>query len=111
MESLFSFLIVIVIFTLVLLKRQKNTGTPVWKELFTPTGQGRERVASDGHTISAQDDISCARFGHDHSHDPVQEGFPEAQFIVHNEPQEGYINLNGKILKRSEADEYMRRHG
>ena len=73
-------------------------------------GEGQARVASDGHVIPAKDDISCAKFGHHHEkkQDPL---FPEAQFIVHNEPAEGYINLNGKLLRRSEADEYMRRHG
>ncbi|MCR4762259.1 MAG: hypothetical protein K5696_01880 [Lachnospiraceae bacterium] len=70
----------------------------------------QERIASDGHIIPARDDISCARFGHRHekSRDPE---FPEEPFIVHDEPTEGYINLNGKTLKRSEADEYMRKHG
>ncbi len=83
----------------------------IMTELFKPRQNFKnEQIASDGHRIPAKDDISCARFGHRHekSADP---DFPEAQFIVHNEPVEGYINLNGKILKRSEADEYMRKHG
>ena len=81
-----------------------------FRERQNAAGEGKARVASDGHTIPAKDDLSCARFGHQHktTRDPM---FPEAQFIVHNEPAEGYINLNGKILKRSEADEYMRKYG
>ncbi len=108
MESFMSLLIVAIIFLFVI--RNKKKGKSGWKELFEPR-RGVERVASDGHKISAEDDISCAKYGHDHSHDAKLEGFPDAQFIVHDEPQEGYINLNGKILKRSEADEYMRKHG
>ena len=109
MESFMSLLIVAIIFLFVI--RNKKKGKSGWKELFEPSKRGVERVASDGHKISAEDDISCAKYGHDHSHDAKLEGFPDAQFIVHDEPQEGYINLNGKILKRSEADEYMRKHG
>ncbi|MCR5675923.1 MAG: hypothetical protein K6G16_09465 [Lachnospiraceae bacterium] len=81
------------------------------KSSITPRPrQGVERTASDGHKIPAADDISCARFGHRHEI-PKDPAFPDAPFIVHEEPLEGYINLNGKILKRSEADEYMRKHG
>ena len=110
MEALFSVALVVVLFYLTLNKKNKS-GKTGWQELKEAAKTGVEHYASDGHKISAEDDISCARFGHDHSHDPKQEGFPENQFIVHNEPQAGYINLNGKILKRSEADEYMRKHG
>ena len=89
----------------------KRKGQNSWKELTEAAKQGVSRIASDGHRISAEDDISCARYGHDHSNDPMQKDIPKEQFIVHNEPPEGYINLNGKIIKLTEADEYMNRHG
>ena len=100
--------ILLILYALRKTREKDKTGI---REFKVAAKQGIDRTASDGHTISAKDDISCARYGHDHSHGMKQDGFPEAQFIVHDEPEEGYINLNGKILKRSEADEYMRKHG
>ena len=103
--------IVTILLSLYAIRKTKEKGKTGIREFTDAAKQGIERIASDGHKISAKDDISCARYGHDHSHDTRQDGFPDAQFIVHDEPEEGYINLNGKILKRSEADEYMRKHG
>lgn len=57
-------------------------------------------LASDGHYIEGEDDISCRQYGHSH---------PEAdvpRFIPHNDPEEGYIILNGKKMLRTEADRY-----
>ncbi len=110
MEAIFP-VVVLVLICLLGFRKKGNVFKPIQHEFTEAAKKGVERIASDGHKISAEDDISCARFGHDHSHDDKQTIFPESQFIVHNEPQQGYINLNGKILKRSEADEYMRRHG
>ena len=110
MEVLFP-AIVTILLSLYAIRKSRERGKGGIREFKDAAKQGVERIASDGHKINAKDDISCARYGHDHSRDMKQEGFPDAQYIVHNEPQEGYINLNGKILKRSEADEYMRRHG
>ena len=111
MEALFP--VAVLVFLCVLGFRKKGSSFgQISRELAESAKKGVERIASDGHKISAEDDISCAWFGHDHSKDEKQDNiFPDKQFIVHNEPQQGYINLNGKILKRSEADEYMRRHG
>ena len=110
MEALFPVAILVLIIVMGY-KKKGGAFRPIQQEFKEAAKKGIERIASDGHKISAEDDISCARFGHDHSHDEKQAIFPDKQFIVHNEPQQGYINLNGKILKRSEADEYMRKHG
>lgn len=106
------YFILLIVFMIIRISKNKNSAAGRrFQEFKEAAKQGIERVASDGHRIDAKDDISCARYGHDHSREARQNGFSDRPFIVHNEPAEGYINLNGKILKRSEADEYMRRHG
>lgn len=64
---------------------------------------GDRPLASDGHRMSKEDDISCRRFGHQH------EEFDTPRFIPHDEPEEGYIILNGVKMKRTEADRYENR--
>lgn len=64
------------------------------------TGPRTRPLADDGHYIKAEDDISCRRFGHRHAEDAVP------RFIPHNDPEEGYIILNGKKMLRTEADRY-----
>ena len=64
------------------------------------TGPKTRPLADDGHYIKAEDDISCRRFGHQHAEDAVP------RFIPHNDPEEGYIILNGKKMLRTEADRY-----
>ena len=58
--------------------------------------------ASDGHVLSGEQDITCRQFGHDH---PEWEE-PATRYIVHDDPEEGYIILNGKKMKITEADQY-----
>ncbi len=59
----------------------------------------QKTVASDGHVLQGKNDPTCARYGHVH---------PEAQnrYIVHDEPKEGYVNLNGKLMTLKEAAKY-----
>ena len=57
-------------------------------------------MASDGHRVSKDQDISCRRYGHNHP------GFDMPRFIPHEEPEEGYIILNGVKMKLTEADKY-----
>ena len=64
------------------------------------TGTGKRPLASDGHRVPKDQDISCRRFGHNH------EEFDTPRYIPHNDLQEGYIILNGVKMKRSEADRY-----
>ena len=63
-------------------------------------GTGRSPLASDGHRIPKDQDVSCRRFGHNH------EEFDTPRYIPHTDLQEGYIILNGVKMKRSEADRY-----
>lgn len=51
-------------------------------------------ISSDGHTIPYKDDITCENLdGHHHS----TSGQP--RYIVHEEPEEGYVILNGKKIR------------
>ncbi len=50
-------------------------------------------------------DISCRQYGHDHKGVDDTLG----RFIVHDEPEDGYILLNGVKLRISEADDYENR--
>lgn len=75
----------------------------------TPGGSASKRssarrpLASDGHRVPKDQDISCRRFGHQH------EEFDRPRFIPHSDPEEGYIILNGIKMKRGEADRYEER--
>lgn len=66
----------------------------------TRKGTGWGPLASDGHRVPKDQDISCRRFGHQH------EEFDTPRFIPHDDPEEGYIILNGVKMKRGEADRY-----
>lgn len=64
---------------------------------------GRSPMASDGHRVPKDQDISCRRFGHNHSE------FDTPRFIPHEDPEEGYIILNGVKMKLTDADKYENR--
>lgn len=51
-------------------------------------------LSDDGHTIPYKDDITCeAKDGHSH---PTSN---QPRYIVHEEPEDGYVVLNGKKVK------------
>jgi hypothetical protein len=51
-------------------------------------------ISSDGHTIPYKDDITCeTKDGHHH---PTSN---QPRYIVHEEPEEGYVILNGKKIR------------
>lgn len=61
---------------------------------------GKSPLASDGHRVPKDQDISCRRYGHKH------EAFDTPRFIPHEDPEQGYIILNGVRMKLTEADRY-----
>ena len=65
-----------------------------------PLGGGRGPLASDGHRMSGEDDVSCRRFGHRH------EEFDTPRYIPHDDPEDGFIILNGVKMRLSDADRY-----
>lgn len=65
-----------------------------------PLSTGRGPLASDGHRMSGEEDVSCRRFGHRH------EEFDTPRYIPHDDPEDGFIVLNGVKMRLSEADRY-----
>ena len=114
-STVLSVMIVIWITVIVLLKRVsgKNSaarrnisgsGSRRWYTEKAPGATASRRTArsSDGHWIRGEQDITCRQYGHNHS-GSVE---PQSRYIVHEEPTEGYIVLNGKKMLRTEADKY-----
>lgn len=64
---------------------------------------GNTPMASDGHRVPEDQDISCRQYGHEH------EEFDAPRFIPHEDPEGGYIVLNGVTMERDEADRYQDR--
>ena len=114
-STVLSVMVVIWITVIVLLKRVagKNSaakrngsvsGSRKWYTEKAPGATSSKRTArsSDGHWLRNEQDITCRQFGHNHP-GTVE---PLSRFIVHEEPTEGYIVLNGKKMLRTEADKY-----
>lgn len=58
-------------------------------------------ISSDGHIINPKDDITCTNLpGHDHR--PIPGVSDKPRYIVHEEPEKGYVILNG--VKRKLTD-------
>lgn len=59
----------------------------------------KQNVSSDGHKVPFSEDLTCtAKDGHHHT-ESSEFG---SRYIVHNEPEQGYVVLNG--LKRKISD-------
>lgn len=53
--------------------------------------------SSDGHFVPRQQDLTCeTQYGHQHGNEPNK------RYIVHEDPPEGYVILNG--VKRKISD-------
>ena len=94
----------LVIFSLRRFSRKEKDGKPVRPSQTDAAKRLEERPprSTDGHTLRKDQDITCRRFGHNHSE--AEE--PAARFIVHDDIEDGYIILNGKKMLRTEADAY-----
>ncbi len=72
----------------------------------------RPTIAHDGHYIRRENDITCeTQYGHYHPGPeefrpdedmPAVPGEPTPRYIVHDDPEEGYVVLNG--IKRKLED-------
>lgn len=71
-----------------LANKNKKSGSIHTKRFY------KRPVSSDGHAIPAKDDITCANI-EEHYHAP--RGYDKLpRYIVHEEPELGYVILNGK---------------
>ena len=85
-------------------KNSFGSGSRKWYTEKAPGATASKRAArsSDGHWLRGEQDITCRQFGHNHPRSVE----PQSRYIVHEEPTEGYIVLNGKKMLRTEADKY-----
>ncbi|MBR3357415.1 MAG: hypothetical protein IKG46_06240 [Solobacterium sp.] len=63
----------------------------------------RRRVtrSDDGHFVPPSQDLTCeGQYGHDHG------GNTEKRYIVHEDPEEGYVILNG-VKRRIRDCKYL----
>lgn len=104
--ALYLFLIFFVLVRVLNAAKKKNSGTGRTVSGNTASGSRANRpfskgpMASDGHRVPKDQDISCRRYGHKH------EEFDTPRFIPHEDPEEGYVILNGVRMKLTEADNY-----
>ena len=106
---IYLFLIFFVIVRVLNSKKTKNSAAGrtasgnVASRSRTGRSSGKSPMASDGHRVPKDQDISCRRFGHRHDE------FDTPRFIPHDDLEEGYIILNGVRMKLTEADSYENR--
>ena len=63
-------------------------------------------VSSDGHAIPKREDITCAgTYGHAHNNTALEQEYGK-RYIVHNEPETGYVILNGVKRKLKDCWKY-----
>ena len=61
----------------------------------------KKTISSDGHVVPKTQDVTCENeFGHNHPNSSNPEY--GRRYIVHEEPEEGYVVLNG--IKRKISD-------
>ncbi|MBQ1476914.1 MAG: hypothetical protein IIZ33_02080 [Erysipelotrichaceae bacterium] len=63
-----------------------------------PSFLRRGPVSSDGHRVPKEQDLTCDRYGHDHEENSEF----GRRYIVHEDPEDGYVILNG--VKRKISD-------
>jgi hypothetical protein len=57
-------------------------------------------VSSDGHTVPRGQDLTCERkYGHKHG---LEYSMGNDRYVVHEEPTQGYIVLNGKKYSKDQ---------
>ena len=85
-------------------RNSPGSGSRKWYTEKAPgaTASKRRVRSSDGHWLREEQDITCRQYGHNHPRSVE----PQSRYIVHEEPTEGYIVLNGKKMLRTDADKY-----
>ncbi len=87
--------------------RSRSTAAKSYTQMRSILGSGSNTRArsTDGHVLSKDQDITCRKYGHRHS----RREEPEMRFLVHDDPEQGYILLNGVKMRITEADQYENR--
>ena len=68
---------------------------------FKQNSKNRKVMSSDGHKVSNEFDRTCeTQFGHNHR----TEYSMDSRYVVHEEPTQGYIVLNGKKYSKNELN-------
>ena len=96
--SIFPFVFVFIIIMIALKSKRTNADRSRQSRPKMPIKPAKT-VSSDGHMIEPENDPTCAKYGH--MHEEVKH-----RYVVHDEPVEGYVNLNGKLMTLKEAAKY-----
>lgn len=67
----------------------------------------RRMVSDDGHAVPRQEDLTCdANDGHHHPEESAMAKEFGPRYIVHDEPEEGYVILNGVKRKLTDCSKF-----
>ena len=77
----------------------------VFRRMLAGKPARRRPISSDGHAVSPEQDLTCeTKSGHSH---PKMSAKDEKdygkRYIVHNDPENGYVILNGVMRKISDC--------
>ena len=98
MEFMFFFVWIVIVITFVI-TILASTASKFKGRLKAPT------IAHDGHVIPGENDITCeGAYGHNHAYAVSMGETP--RYIVHEDPDDGYVVLNG-VLRRIEDCKYL----
>lgn len=97
MEGFLVYLLIFAVYLVITLRRKKGKSG---KESQGRLSRRTPARASDGHILRGKNDITCRQFGHHHEEDSAP------RYIVHDDPEDGFIILNGVKMRISEADQY-----
>ena len=87
MEFIGVFLLALIVVTISSIRKAQQTVV-----------SGRHPVSSDGHRVPPEDDLTVSTGASRYEHQGNEEEFGR-RYIVHNEPVEGYVILNGIMRK------------
>ena len=98
MEFMFFFVWIFIVITFVI-AILGSTASKFKGKVRMPT------IAHDGHVIPRENDITCeSTYGHNHAYAVSMGETP--RYIVHEDPDDGYVVLNG-VLRRIEDCKYL----
>ncbi|MCR5373703.1 MAG: hypothetical protein K6E41_09650 [Solobacterium sp.] len=88
MEFIGIFLLAMIVITIGSIRRAQQTVV-----------SGRRPVSSDGHVVPPEEDLTVSTGASHYAHHEHNEEDFGRRYIVHNEPVQGYVILNGIMRK------------